>query len=382
MLGQSALGLIVLLAIALGIVWVARSSRGASKREADIPRAVDVPSPPSFPLEQGEVMLGSVPATLESLHTDHEYVGGYSGISLRVARGVYLRGGGTRGHSVPHTSYQPDDSGIAYVTTRRLVFVGRISSSEVTRGHLRGVTQYVDGVIVNRANGKALMLLTQNPQILARAVQMAISSGPQLEQGLTTMVSSADKLTPLTVSLHLSLKGPPEEVAACLGELRDAIAAVLSAHKADLLSASAATPPPSAAPVSSHQALTYCLTTISSAGKAVSALGSLAPPAASEAAKIVGDAVDAMLNSLSQLERSMLSVSMPVAFADVQRDFSQSIDDLVNQCHAWLTTIDTQRDVAAKGDTPDLHLGLTYDLPLLGHAVATAGFASVSNPSS
>jgi hypothetical protein len=54
--------------------------------------------------------------------TSSSYVGGYSGASIRVAKGIYYHFGGMQGHRVQTSSLQEIDYGQALITTQNFYF--------------------------------------------------------------------------------------------------------------------------------------------------------------------------------------------------------------------------------------------------------------------
>jgi hypothetical protein len=76
---------------------------------------------------------------IESRRAQGHYVGGYSGFSFKVARGVRYHVGTTRGHYVPGPD-QPVaiDAGTVYFTTQRLVFLGARQNREWAFAKLLG----------------------------------------------------------------------------------------------------------------------------------------------------------------------------------------------------------------------------------------------------
>ena len=76
---------------------------------------------------------------IESRRAQGHYIGGYSGFSFKVAKGVYYHLGATRGHYVPG----PDepvriDTGTMFFTTQRFVFLGARQNREWVFAKLLG----------------------------------------------------------------------------------------------------------------------------------------------------------------------------------------------------------------------------------------------------
>ena len=83
-------------------------------------------------LRKAELGVASFPAALiEPRVAPGHYSGGYSGVSVHIAKGVNYRVGGSRGHYVPGPEVQtPIDRGMAYVTSQRVVFTGGKATRE------------------------------------------------------------------------------------------------------------------------------------------------------------------------------------------------------------------------------------------------------------
>lgn len=92
-------------------------------------------------LGPGESAVWSGQASLIEPHRQQgHFVGGSTGVSFRVAKGVRWRVGGMRGHYVPGPELQtPVDQGTVSVTTARVVFTGGRATREWSFDKLLGV---------------------------------------------------------------------------------------------------------------------------------------------------------------------------------------------------------------------------------------------------
>jgi hypothetical protein len=78
-----------------------------------------------FNLQAGEVPVWGMPnVLLKQQCTTTSYVGGSSGVSIRIASGLYTRLGGLRGHKVESESLQEMDYGDFLMTTQAIYFGG------------------------------------------------------------------------------------------------------------------------------------------------------------------------------------------------------------------------------------------------------------------
>lgn len=81
--------------------------------------------PIRFNLQAGEIpVFGIANVLLSEEQTRSTYVGDYSGVSIRVASGLYYHFGGMRGHREQSTSLQEVDYGYFLITTRAIYFGG------------------------------------------------------------------------------------------------------------------------------------------------------------------------------------------------------------------------------------------------------------------
>jgi hypothetical protein len=99
--------------------------------------------------------------TLLQQKTRTEYVGGSTGVSVRVAKGVYLRSSAYRGRPVERTETVPADKGLAAFTDRHLYFAGASTAWRMPWGKILSMTPYSDGigVIKDGANSKQQTLV-------------------------------------------------------------------------------------------------------------------------------------------------------------------------------------------------------------------------------
>jgi hypothetical protein len=91
-----------------------------------------------------------------------EYVGGSTGYSVRVMKGVYLRQSAFRGRAVDRIENVPTDRGYAAFTDRHLYFAGGRKAWRVAWGKIVSMTPYSDGLgfIRDAANAKPVVLAT------------------------------------------------------------------------------------------------------------------------------------------------------------------------------------------------------------------------------
>lgn len=82
--------------------------------------------------------------------TRRQYAGGSSGVSFRVAKGVYFRTGGFRGHPVETTERVHMGTGIMAVTNKHIYFSGSQKTFRVRLDKIVSFMPFSDGVGIQR----------------------------------------------------------------------------------------------------------------------------------------------------------------------------------------------------------------------------------------
>ncbi len=91
--------------------------------------------------------------------TRTSYSGSYSGVSVRVAKGLYYRTGGFRGNPVVTTQTTQIDTGIFGVTTKHVYFTGSVKSFRIRFNKIVSFAPFSDGIAIQRD------AVTAKPQI-------------------------------------------------------------------------------------------------------------------------------------------------------------------------------------------------------------------------
>lgn len=96
--------------------------------------------------------------------TRRSYVGGSTGVSFRVMKGVYLRQSAFTGHAVDRTESVVVDNGYAVLTDRNIYFAGARKAWRLPWGKIVSMTPYSDGIglIKDGANAKPQTLVTKD----------------------------------------------------------------------------------------------------------------------------------------------------------------------------------------------------------------------------
>ncbi|MBS1718858.1 MAG: FHA domain-containing protein [Armatimonadetes bacterium] len=100
--------------------------------------------------EVSHVELGA--ALLEERVVNSGWVGGNTGVSFRVAKGVRFHVGGTRGRRVSERAVVPVSHGLLAITNHRIAFLGNPKSFEAKWSRVMGVEPFGDGLTVFIAN--------------------------------------------------------------------------------------------------------------------------------------------------------------------------------------------------------------------------------------
>ena len=107
-----------------------------------LPKRIQVTNQIPFNLQKNEKLIWLINGV--DYYTDkvrREYVGGYQGMSLKIARGVYYRFGGFRGHPVVTTEKVFLGSGILGFTNKQLYFFNSKTSFRIRYDKIISVSQ-------------------------------------------------------------------------------------------------------------------------------------------------------------------------------------------------------------------------------------------------
>jgi len=102
-------------------------------------------------LGKGEELLWVEPGlTLKEPKTSRTYVGASSGVSIRIARGVYYRVGAFKGHPIDHTEVIDIGKGNLALTNRQLYFLSPAKGFKLPYRKLVSVIPFEDGIGLQR----------------------------------------------------------------------------------------------------------------------------------------------------------------------------------------------------------------------------------------
>jgi len=103
-------------------------------------------------LKKDEICHYQTFCSLVEERQDVRYVGGYSGVSLKIFKGVYYKIGATRGKRLVETSNEISDTGSLYITNKRVIFTG----SE------KNVTYKLENIVDLKLFDDAVSFVTEN----------------------------------------------------------------------------------------------------------------------------------------------------------------------------------------------------------------------------
>lgn len=157
----------------------------------------NAPASTGLVLKKGEHMVGTVVSAglVEVRRAQGHVVGGSSGVSVRVAKGVRLRAGGMRGHYVPGDEQETQlDTGSATITNQRIVFAGSRQTREWKFENLAGrqltgnrKMSWLELPVSNRQKMSALSFPKDQAAAVVSAVELALlfhqdNQGPLIEK--------------------------------------------------------------------------------------------------------------------------------------------------------------------------------------------------------
>lgn len=128
----------------------------------DLPQRCKVDGAVPFNLQRSETLVWVFPnTTLYEERTRRQYVGGYSGVSVRIARGLYYRTGAFKGHPVDTSFLQRIDSGALGLTDKHLYFHGGAKGFRLPYKKIASFDAHEDGITVQKEAVSAKPLILQ-----------------------------------------------------------------------------------------------------------------------------------------------------------------------------------------------------------------------------
>jgi hypothetical protein len=132
-------------------------------------------------LQKGEICHWEEGAGLRVQKTKHEYVGGFSSVSVPIMRGVRFKVGGFRGHPVDHTILEDGGTGVLHITNQRVCFAGQLKSVAIPYKKMISVGGFEGGFIVQTSNEKKPgIFVVRHPEFTTQFLTLA--SNPAEEE--------------------------------------------------------------------------------------------------------------------------------------------------------------------------------------------------------
>jgi hypothetical protein len=127
-------------------------------------------------LQKGEVCHWEEGAGLRVQKIKHEYVGGYSSVSVPVplVRGVRFRVGGFKGHPIDHTILEDGGTGVLHITNQRVCFAGQQRSVAIPYKKMISVGGFEGGFVIRTSNEKKPgIFIVRNPELTTHLLTLA-----------------------------------------------------------------------------------------------------------------------------------------------------------------------------------------------------------------
>jgi len=121
----------------------------------------DLPVVPiALNLQKGEACHFAATATWNEIRKTTRTEGYYSqGVSVRIARGIYYRVGGSRPHRVTTEGLTQIDSGTLYFTNKRVIFDGAAKNTSLRLSNVLAFQVFADGLVLEKGSGRSPHLL-------------------------------------------------------------------------------------------------------------------------------------------------------------------------------------------------------------------------------
>jgi len=115
-------------------------------------------------LKKNEEHVISLPnITLKEPRAVRQTSGGYAGPRIRIAKGVSIGLGKFGASSESHDEIRDIDRGTLTITTKRIIFFGTKSSTNIDLTKIISITPYTDGIGINRENKERMQYFVGLP---------------------------------------------------------------------------------------------------------------------------------------------------------------------------------------------------------------------------
>ncbi len=93
--------------------------------------------------------------TMYQQKTVRQWVGGSSGVSVRIVKGVYYRTGATKGHPIEHSTWETIGVGSLVLTNKNVIFYSPNKSVKIPYNKLISYVPYNDGIELHKDGATA-----------------------------------------------------------------------------------------------------------------------------------------------------------------------------------------------------------------------------------
>lgn len=175
----------IVVAIVIGVIVLIRTASRSSRPTAQQQSAMvehmkalayqpipPIGTPAGLNLDTDERAYYSSAADVLGSHTTTRRVGGSTGPSFRIAKGVYWRASAFSSQPIRQNYVAVDDSGTLTVTNKRVIFVGHKQNLALPIAKILSTEPYSDGFMLNPTHGRSTTFRNGNQDawfILERA---------------------------------------------------------------------------------------------------------------------------------------------------------------------------------------------------------------------
>jgi hypothetical protein len=132
----------------------------------------------SFLLARGETVLWAfINVTLYELKTRTSYSGRSQGVSVRLAKGLYVRAGASKGHKIETTNLEPIDVGTVAITNDHFLFSGTSKSIKIKFAKIISLKVFDDALEITKesANPKPQLFSVDDPSFAANLINKIVN---------------------------------------------------------------------------------------------------------------------------------------------------------------------------------------------------------------
>lgn len=93
-------------------------------------------------------------------------IGGYTGPTIRITKGISFKLGGASSRSISHDEIKAIDKGTLTITNRRLIFTGSMKTLNYNLSKILSINEFKDGISIQRDNKQKTEYFTGSDEIL------------------------------------------------------------------------------------------------------------------------------------------------------------------------------------------------------------------------